>query len=130
MRYRDTDPSWKQHYEPDEEPTQEKQMPLRKLLTSVIDHLPTRSLAIITLLSVVAFVTWANSDDGYARAGTVKELRVGSLEERLFTNRVLQCGAIGPLRQAYAEKLQAMLREYRDLTGTTFPLPTCAELGL
>ena len=105
-------------------------MTIRLAIEHLLAHLPTRSLAALAFLGLIAFATWAMSDYGYARASTVKELRVGSLEERLFTNRVLQCGAAGPLRQAYAEKVQRMLREYRELTGGNFQLPSCAELGL
>lgn len=91
------------------------------------------------LLAHVAFafgwLAWAGLP-GFAYAGDVTSVRndvssikVELLEQRIFDTRVRQCeSASAEPRTFYREKLQELLRKYRDLTAADYRLPSCGEL--
>lgn len=67
---------------------------------------------------------------GFAYASTVKDIKVGLLEQRIFDARVNQCeGKTPESRRFFRQKLAELMREYQMETETPYPLPSCRELG-
>lgn len=90
---------------------------------------------------ILAFCAWAAGGfsafglDGFARAEDVqslrqevRETRLTALESQLFELRLKQCQAEGALRVALSEQLAKLNRDYHELTGTNYQLPSCEDL--
>lgn len=61
----------------------------------------------------------------------IKKIEQRLLEKELFENRMNQCRAESDKSKSfYREKIQSLLREYYEMTGQTYSLPSCEELGL
>lgn len=76
------------------------------------------------------FAGFAYASDQKTAQIQIAELRVESLEERMFDLRVKQCEAIdkGESPRQYTIRLEDLLRKYWDLKKERPPLPVCAEL--
>jgi hypothetical protein len=66
----------------------------------------------------------------FASNSEVKVLHIRFSEASLFDLRTKQCEAIRRNQSgaAYRQKIQELMREYRDQTGGDYALPPCAEL--
>jgi hypothetical protein len=65
---------------------------------------------------------------GFAYAADVKSIKVELLEQRIFDARLRQCSATSQeSRQFYAEKVQELLRKFRETEGQ-YRLPSCEEV--
>lgn len=67
---------------------------------------------------------------GFAYASDVKEIKITMIEQQIFESRVKQCTAqTAESKQFYAERMQELLRRYKETAGATYPqLPSCAEI--
>jgi hypothetical protein len=74
---------------------------------------------------------FAYSNDVATTNNNIKKIEQRLLEKELFENRMNQCKADTERSKSfYREKLQELLREYYDMTGRGYDLPSCEELGL
>lgn len=67
---------------------------------------------------------------GFAYASDVKSITVELYEQRIFDTLVRQCNTVDntQAKRFYAEKIQELLRKYRETTGADFRLPNCLEV--
>lgn len=94
-----------------------------------------RMLLVVHILFACGWLAWAGLP-GFAYAADVTSVRndvssikVELLESRIFDTRVRQCeSTTAEPRTFYREKLQELLRKYRELTAADYRLPSCGEL--
>lgn len=66
---------------------------------------------------------------GFARAETVSRIEVQLLSQSILETRIRQCNASSAEgRRYFLTLLQEKLKQYHDLTGQDYPLPSCADL--
>lgn len=64
---------------------------------------------------------------GFARADTVMEIQVSSLEAQILDTRKSQCSSQGQANLLYTAAIQKLLIKYTDVTSRSYPLPPCED---
>lgn len=94
-----------------------------------------RALLVLHIAVACGWMAWAGMP-GFAYASDVTSVRndvssikVELLEQRIFDTRLRQCESTSAEpRTFYREKLQELMRKYRELTAADYRLPGCEEL--
>lgn len=81
------------------------------------------------LLAAWGFTGFASAEEVKQLSETQHRLTVEILESRLFETREKQCKAQGEeARRFYGEKMQELVRRYRELTKQDYSMLRCEEL--
>jgi len=85
-----------------------------------------------TILAGIVFMLTINAVAAYgifARASDVKQVREGQLDIWIWETHKQRCVADegSGLREALAKRVNDLLKEYRETTGTEYKLPDCKE---
>lgn len=80
--------------------------------------------------SMTGFPGFARADDVTSLRRTQADAAAEVVASNIFDTRVRQCQAMTPeARQFYAQRLQALLERYYEITQRNYtPIPSCAEL--
>jgi hypothetical protein len=94
-----------------------------------------RALLVVHIAFACGWLAWTGIS-GFAYASDVQNvsddvsaIKVELLEQRIFETRLRQCQSeSAEPRTFYREKLQELLRKYRELMAADYALPGCREL--
>lgn len=94
--------------------------------------------AMVGFFMIFAFNGFADVGlHGFARSDTVlnqqqeiRDINLSLLEAAILDTRIKHCSSTTlEARQFYANHLSELLRKYRDIVGSHFPVPSCQDLG-
>jgi hypothetical protein len=75
-----------------------------------------------------AATNFVQADELQSVRQEIRDLAIGSLEEKIIDTRIRECQAQNGQRVFYRQRLTELLRRYQDRTSQAFPLPQCGEL--
>lgn len=98
------------------------------------DRRRTRVASSVALMGVICLFTFSFGltpfFPGFARSSDVAAIRVSQIDKDILDYRRENCiaEANAATKRLYMERIEALLQEYRRMTGTPYSLPACSDL--